>query len=195
MTYSKKKKATRHANCVSLITEERAREIVDKRDREANALFNIINSLGSIYLTYFEALKKLNDQFNFSRTNPALSRAFGFFGDMEKCVSYADRAMNDNLKYDGLCNPINQLLFDSVTTFIETVTSIDSNGKIKPLKGNGKDIIFLPTDLANALKASPVYAPYINSLGDRMQRALDEMLANEEKYNIKNNDNDNKSNI
>jgi len=114
---------------------------------------------------------------------------------MEKCVSYADRAMNDNLKYDGLCNPINQLLFDSVTTFIETVTSIDSNGKMKPLKGNGKDIIFLPTDLANALKASPVYAPYINSFGDRMQRALDEMLANEEKYNIKNNDNDNKSNI
>ena len=92
MTYSKKK-ATRHANCVSLITEERAREIVDKRDREANALFNIINSLGSIYLTYFEALKKLNEQFNFSRTNPALSKAFGFFGDMEKCVSYADRAM------------------------------------------------------------------------------------------------------
>ena len=82
MTYSKKKKATNHANCVSLITEERAREIVDKRDREANAL-----------------------------------------------------------------------------------------------------------------KASPVYAPYINSLGDRMQRALNEMLANEEKYNIKNNDNDNKSNI
>ena len=67
-------------------------------------------------------------------------------------------------------------------------------GKIKPLKGNGKDIIFLPTDLANALKASPVYAPYINSLGDRMQSALDEMLANEEKYNIKNNDTD-KSNI
>ena len=33
------------------------------------------------------------------------------------------------------------------------------------------------------------------SLGDRMQRALNEMLANEEKYNIKNNDNDNKSNI
>ena len=63
MTYSKKKKATNHANCVSLITEERAREIVDKRDREANALFNIINSLGSIYLTYFEAFKKLNDQF------------------------------------------------------------------------------------------------------------------------------------
>ena len=63
MTYSKKKKATNRANCVSLITEERAREIVDKRDREANALFNIINSLGSIYLTYFEALKKLNDQF------------------------------------------------------------------------------------------------------------------------------------
>ena len=84
----------------------------------------------------------LNDQFNFSRTNPALSKAFGFFGDMEKCVTYADRAMNDNLKYDGLCNPINQLLFDSVTTFIETVTSIDSNGKINPLKGNGKDIIF-----------------------------------------------------
>ena len=28
-------------------------------------------------------------------------------------------------KYDGLCNPINQLLFDSVTTFIETVTSHD----------------------------------------------------------------------
>ena len=116
------------------VTILRAREIVDKRDREANALFNIINSLGSIYLTYFEALKKLNEQFNFSRTNPALSKAFGFFGDMEKCVSYADRAMNDNLKYDGLCNPINQLLFDSVTTFIETVTSIDSNGKIKPLK-------------------------------------------------------------
>ena len=45
MTYSKKKKATRHANCVSLITEERAREIVDKRDGEANALFNIINSV------------------------------------------------------------------------------------------------------------------------------------------------------
>ena len=195
MTYNKKKKASNHANCVSLITEERAREIVDKRDREANALFNIINSLGSIYLTYFEALKKLNDQFNFSRTNPALSKAFGFFSDMEKCVTYADRAMNDNLKYDGLCNPINQLLFDSVTTFIETVTSIDSNGKMKPLKGSGKDIIFLPTDLANALKASPVYAPYINSLGDRMQRALNEMLANEEKYNIKNNDNDNKSNI
>jgi glycosyltransferase A (GT-A) superfamily protein (DUF2064 family) len=65
---------------------------------------------------------------------------------------------------------------------------------MKPLKGNGKDIIFLPTDLANTLKASPVYAPYINSLGDRMQRALNEMLANEEKYNIKNNDND-KSNI
>ena len=43
MTYSKKKKATSHANCVSLITEERAREIVDKRDREANALFNVIN--------------------------------------------------------------------------------------------------------------------------------------------------------
>ena len=172
MTYNKKKKATRHANCVSLITEERAREIVDKRDREANALFNIINSLGSIYLTYFEALKKLNDQFNFSRTNPSLSKAFGFFGDMEKCVSYADRAMNDNLKYDGLCNPINQLLFDSVTTFIETVTSIDSNGKIKPLKGSGKDIIFLPTDLANTLKASPVYAPYINTLGDRMQRGI-----------------------
>ena len=195
MTYSKKKKATSHANCVSLITEERAREIVDKRDGEANALFNIINSLGSIYLTYFEALKKLNEQFDFSRTNPALSKAFGFFSDMEKCVSYADRAMNDNLKYDGLCNPINQLLFDSVTTFIETVTSIDSNGKMKPLNSNGKDIIFLPTDLANALKASPVYAPYINTLGDRMQRALDEMLANEEKYNIKNNDNDNKSNI
>ena len=194
MTYSKKKKATRHANCVSLITAERARKIVDKRDREANALFNIINSLGSIYLTYFEALKKLNDQFSFSRTNPALSKAFGFFGDMEKCVSYADRAMNDNLKYDGLCNPINQLLFDSVTTFIETVTSIDINGKINPLKSNGKDIIFLPTDLANALKASPVYAPYINTLGDRMQRALDEMLANEEKYNIKPNSND-KSNI
>lgn len=194
MTYSKKKKATNHANCVSLITEERAMEIMDKRDREANALFNIINSLGSIYLTYFEALKKLNDQFNFSRTNPSLSKAFGFFGDMEKCVSYADRAMNDNFKYDGLCNPINQLLFDSVTTFIETVTSIDSNGKIKPLRSNGKDIIFLPTDLANTLKASPVYAPYINSLGDRMQRALDEMLANEEKYNIKANDND-KSNI
>jgi hypothetical protein len=55
--------------------------------------------------------------------------------------------MNDNLKYDGLCNPINQLLFDSVTTFIETVTSIDINGKIKPLNSNGKDIIFLPTDL------------------------------------------------
>ena len=195
MTYNKKKKSANHANCVSLITEERAREIVDKRDREANALFNIINSLGSIYLTYFEALKKLNDQFNFSRTNPALSKAFGFFSDMEKCVTYADRAMNDNLKYDGLCNPINQLLFDSVTTFIETVTSIDSNGKVKPLKGNGKDIIFLPTDLANTLKASPVYAPYINSLGDRMQRALDEMLANEEKYNIKPNSNDNKSNI
>ena len=75
MTYSKKKKATRHANCFSLITEGRAREIVDKRDREANALFNIINSLGSIYLTYFEALKKLNDQFNFSRTNPEIGRA------------------------------------------------------------------------------------------------------------------------
>ena len=73
--------------------------------------------------------------------------------------------------------------------------SIDINGKINPLKGNGKDIIFLPTDLANTLKASPVYAPYINTLGDRMQRALNEMLANEEKYNIKNNDNDNKSNI
>jgi hypothetical protein len=195
MTYSKKKKATNHANCVSLITEERAREIVDKRDKEANALFNIINSLGSIYLTYFEGLKKLNDQFNFSRTNPALSKAFGFFGDMEKCVSYADRAMNDNLKYDGLCNPLNQLLFDSVTTFIEAVTGIDSDGKLKPLSGNNKDIIFLPTDLANALKASPVYAPYINSLGDRMQRALDEMLANEEKYNIKSNNDDKKSNI
>ena len=38
--------------------------------------------------------------------------------------------MNDNLKYDGLCNPINQLLFDSVTTFIETVTSIDSNNDL-----------------------------------------------------------------
>ena len=86
-------------------------------------------------------------------------------------------------------------MFDSVTAFIETVTSIDINGKINPLKGSGKDIIFLPTDLANTLKASPVYAPYINTLGDRMQRALDEMLANEEKYNIKNNDNDNKSNI
>ena len=195
MTYSKKKKATSHANCVSLITEERAREIVDRRDTEANALFNIINSLGSIYLTYFEALKKLNDQFNFSRTNPALSKAFGFFSDMEKCVTYADRAMNDNLKYDGLCNPINQLLFDSVTTFIETVTSIDSNGKLKPLSGNNKEIIFLPSDLANALKASPVYAPYVSSLGDRMTRALNEMLANEEKYNIKPNSNDNKSNI
>ena len=57
MTYNKKKKSANHANCVSLITEGRAREIVDKRDREANALFNIINSLGSIYLTYFEALK------------------------------------------------------------------------------------------------------------------------------------------
>ena len=34
MTYSKKKKATRHANCVSLITEERAREIVGYRDWE-----------------------------------------------------------------------------------------------------------------------------------------------------------------
>ena len=119
---------------------------MDKRDREANALFNIINSLGSIYLTYFEALKKLNDQFSFSRTNPALSKAFGFFGDMEKCVSYADRAMNDNLKYDGLCNPINQLLFDSVTTFIETVTSIDINGKIKPLKGPVR-ILSPPPDL------------------------------------------------
>ena len=96
--------------------------------------------------------------------------------------------------FRSLCNPINQLLFDSVTTFIETVTSIDINGKIKSLKGSGKDIIFLPTDLANALKASPVYAPYINSLGDRMQRALNEMLANEEKYNIKPNSND-KSNI
>ena len=82
MTYSKKKKATSH-DMGSIITEERAREIVDKRDREANALFNIISSLGSIYLTYFEALKKSNDQFNFSRTNPALSKAFGFFGDME----------------------------------------------------------------------------------------------------------------
>ena len=113
------------------------------KETEKRTLFlNIINSLGSIYLTYFEAPKKLNDQFNFSRTNPALSKAFGFFGDMEKCVTYADRAMNDNLKYDGLCNPINQLLFDSVTTFIETVTSIDINGKINPLKGNGKDIIF-----------------------------------------------------
>ena len=71
--------------------------------------------------------------------------------------------MNDNLKYDGLCNPINQLLFDSVTTFIETVTSIDINGKIKPLKGNGKDIIFLPTDLANALKASPVLVDAIHA--------------------------------
>ena len=78
MTYNKKKKSANHANFVSLITEERAREIVDKRDREANALFNIINSLGSIYLTYFEALKKLNDQFNFSRTNPALSRRLDF---------------------------------------------------------------------------------------------------------------------
>ena len=34
MTYSKKNKSANHANCVSLITEERAREIVDKRDRE-----------------------------------------------------------------------------------------------------------------------------------------------------------------
>ena len=52
MTYNKKKKATRHANCVSLITEERAREIVDKRDREANASCFIIapsDNLESIY--------------------------------------------------------------------------------------------------------------------------------------------------
>ena len=68
------------------------------------------------------------------------------------------------------------------------------NSPMPKKKWDGKYIIFLPTDLANTLKASPVYAPYINTLGDRTQRALDEMLANEEKYNIKNNDND-KSNI
>ena len=83
-----------------------------------------------------------------------------------------------------LKSALTQLLFDSVTTFIETVTSIDINGKIKPLKSNGKDIIFLPTDLANTLKASPVYAPYINTLGDRMRRALNEMLANEENKTV-----------
>ena len=54
MTYNKKKRrAPSHANCVSLITEERAREIVDKRDREANALFNVINK-GQLFDLFFD---------------------------------------------------------------------------------------------------------------------------------------------
>ena len=54
MTYNKKKRrAPSHANCVSLITEERAREIVDKRDREANALFNVIDK-GQLFDLFFD---------------------------------------------------------------------------------------------------------------------------------------------
>ena len=166
---------------VQLCSKDRLVGSINDASRRMWMMMCLLDGIGQVYSSYMLGLQELNDHWLFSRADDRSERAMHWMNDVDKCISQVHNALNDMcFKRDSEDN-FRMLTYSVISDVLEKAFNMDASGNL--VKGC-MDVVYLPGNLSNALKASPVYAPYIHCVSDDLQKAIARMDEYERKEGL-----------